>query len=131
MAKGIGIAAAEAFFWTHFVLVAVWFGLFAVPTSLWHGKVTFHFWFITTLIALQFLWGLALMPLTKKYHMVCPLTTAMQLLRGYPVADERNNNHSCIKEFSERIGMPVPKKAVSLSTFASLAAVTVQYFFFR
>lgn len=122
---------AELVFWLHFIMVAVWFGLFAVPTSLWAGKVIFHFWFITTFIALQFLWGLALMPLTKKYHMVCPLTTAMQLLRGYPVADARNNNHSFIKEFFGRLGMKVPKKAVTASTFASLAAVAIRYFFFK
>lgn len=124
-------AAAEAFFWLHFVLVAVWFGLFLVPASLWAGKASFHFYFITAAVAVQFLWGFALLPVTKKYRMVCPLTTAMQLLRGYPVADERNNNHSCIKEFFGRLGMKVPKKAVTISTFASLGAVAVQHFFLR
>lgn len=124
-------AAAETLFWLHFIMVAVWFGLFLVPASLWAGKATFHFWFITTATAVQFLWGLMLLPVTKKYRMACPLTTAMQLLRGCPVSDEKNNNHSCIKEFFDRLGMKVPKKAVTISTFASLAAVTVQYFFFR
>ena len=124
-------AAAEAFFWLHFMLVAVWFGLFLVPTSLWAGKVSFHFYFITTAVALQFLWGFALMPVTKKYRMICPLTTMMQLLRGYPVSDEKNNNHSCIKEFFDRLGMKVPKEAVTMSTFASLGIVIVQYFLFR
>lgn len=124
-------AAAEVFFWLHFVLVAVWLGLFLVPASLWAGKVSFHFYFITTTVALQFLWGFVLMPVTKKYRMVCPLTTVMQLLRGYPVSDERNNNHSCIKEFFDRLGMKVPKKAVTLLTFISLGIVTIQYFFFK
>ncbi len=131
MAISIRTTAAEAFFWLHFALVGVWFGLFLVPASLWAGKVSFHFWFIIIAVVLQFGWGFLLMPVTKKYRMVCPLTTLMQLLRGYPVADARNNNHSCIKEFSERIGKPVPKKAVTISTFASLGAVTIQYFFFR
>ena len=124
-------AAAETVFWLHFALVSVWFGLFLVPTSLWSGKISFHFYFITVTTALQFLWGFVLLPVTKKYRMACPLTTAMQLLRGYPVADARNNNHSCIKEFSERIGKPIPKKAVTISTFVSLGVVAVQYFFFR
>ena len=124
-------AAAEVVFGMPFALVAIWFGLFLVPTSLWAGKVSFHFWFIMIATALQFLWGFLLMPITKKYRMICPLTTGMQLLRGYPVSDERNNNHSCIKEFSERIGKPVPKKAVTISTFVSLGVVAVQYFFFR
>ena len=115
----------------HFVLVTVWFGLFLVPTSLWSWKVSFHFFFVTTAVALQFLWGFVLMPVTKKYRMICPLTTPMQILRGYPISDERNNNHSCIKEFFERLGMKVPKKAVTASTFISLGAVTAQYFFFR
>lgn len=122
-------AAAEVLFRLHFVLVAVWFGLFLVPTSLWAEKVSFHFWFITTVIALQFLWGFLLMPITKRYRMICPLTTGMQMLRGYPISDERNNNHSFIKEFSERIEKPVPKKAVTISTFVSLGIVAVQYFF--
>ncbi|MBI2176233.1 hypothetical protein HYU40_02685 [Candidatus Woesearchaeota archaeon] len=131
MAIGIRAAAAETMFWLHFVMVAMWFGLFLVPASLWAGKISFHFWFILIAVAMQFGWGAVLMPVTKKYRMVCPLTTAMQLLRGYPVADARNNNHSCIKEFFHRIGKPVPKKAVTISTFVSLGIVTLQYFFFR
>ncbi|MBI2145690.1 hypothetical protein HYU18_05230 [Candidatus Woesearchaeota archaeon] len=127
----IKTAAAELTFWLHFVLVTVWYGLFFVPTSLWPGKVSFHFWFILIAVALQFGWGLLLMPIIGKYRMVCPLTTLMQLLRGYPVKDERNNNHSCIKEVFHRIGKPVPKKAVTYSTFISLGIVTLQYFFFR
>ncbi|MBI3036973.1 hypothetical protein HYY73_04470 [Candidatus Woesearchaeota archaeon] len=122
-------AGAEALFWTHFVLVAVWFGLFLVPTDAWAGKVTFHFWFILIAVAVQFGWGFLMLPVTRKYRMICPLTTLMQLLRGYPVADARNNNHSCIKEFFRRIGKPVPKRAVTISTFVSLGIVTLQYFF--
>ena len=128
---GVRKAAAEVVFWMHFVLVATWFGLFLVPTSLWSGKISFHFYFIAIATALQFLWGFVLMPVIKNYRMVCPLTTLMQLLRGYPVSDERNNNHSCIKEFFDRLGVKVPKKAVTISTFVSLGAVTVQYFFLR
>lgn len=121
-------AAAETVFWTHFALVTVWYGLFLVPTSLWAGKITFHFWFILIATLVQFGWGFVLLPITKKYKMICPLTTLMQVLRGYPIADERNNHHSCIKEFFHRIGKPVPKKAVTMSTFISLGAVTLQYF---
>lgn len=121
-------AAAEAMFWLHFALVATWFGLFLFPASLWSGKTAFHFWFIAVAVGVQFGWGFLLMPATKKYRMVCPLTTAMQLLRGYPVRDARNNNHSCIKEFFERLGWKVPKKAVTISTFASLGIITLQYF---
>ncbi|MBI2580660.1 DUF2784 family protein [Candidatus Woesearchaeota archaeon] len=122
-------AAAEAVFWLHFALVAVWFGLFLAPESLWSGKISFHFWFILIAVAMQFGWGFLMLPITKKYRMVCPLTTLMQLLRGYNISDERNNNHSCIKEFFHRIGKPVPKKAVTISTFVSLGIVTLQYFF--
>jgi hypothetical protein len=98
-----------------------------VPSSLWAGKTSFHFWFILTAVAVQFGWGAVLLPVTRKYRMICPLTTAMQLLRGYPVSDERNNNHSCIKEFFHRAGKPVPKKAVTMATFVSLGIVAVQY----
>ena len=123
--------AAEAVFWLHFVLVAIWFGLFFVPTSLWPGKITFHFWFILIGVIMQFGWGLLILPITKKYKMMCPFTTLMQWLRGYPIKDERNNHHSCIKEFFHRIGKPVPKKAVTMATFISLGVVTIQYLLSR
>ena len=124
-------AAAELVFLLHFAIVAAWFGLFFMPTTLWPGKVTFHFWFILIAVMIQFGWGFLLLPVTKSYKMICPLTTLMQLLRGYPIADDRNNHHSCIKEFFHRIGKPVPKKAVTILTFASLGIVTIQYLFFR
>lgn len=124
-------SSAEIVFWLHFVLVATWFGPFFVPTSVWPGKISFHFWFILVAVILQFGWGFLMLPITKKYKMMCPLTTLMQMLRGYQISDERNNHHSCIKEFFDRIGKPVPKKAVTYSTFISLGVVTMQYFFFR
>ncbi len=121
-------AAAEIMFRLHFALAAAWLGLFLVPASLWSGKAAFHFGLILIAVAAQLGRGIILMPITGKYGMACPLTTATQMLRRYKISDEKNNNRSCIKEFFERAGWKIPKNAVTISTLASLALVTPQYF---
>lgn len=122
---------AEAIFWMHIVIVLFWWGLFLVPSSWWPGKISFHFFFTLGIVAHQFLWGALLMPWTKKFRMVCALTTPMQLLRGEKISDPKNYDHSFTKEFLGKTGFTVPHRFATILTFTILVLVSIQYFFFR
>jgi len=122
---------ANLLFWLHFTAGSVWFGLFLVPSSVWSGKVTFHFYLTVAIVTHQFLWGLAIMPWTKKFRMVCVLTTPMQLLRGQKISDPKNYDHSWFKELFGKQGVQIPHAISTLATFSALALVTYQFIFLR
>ncbi len=122
---------ANILFWMHFVIGVIWFGLFLVPISLWHDKITFHFHLTIIIVAHQFLWGLLLMPWTRKFRMVCILTTPMQLLRGQKISDPKNYDHSFFQEFAKTQGLKIPHAISTIVTFSALTLVTFQYFFLR
>ena len=118
----------EMVFWVHLPIVLVWFGLFLVPTSVWPGRIAFHFWFIASLLVVQFLWSVAV------YHtldIVCPLTTLMQWLRGYRVYDKRNHGHSFIAELLERLHIRLGFKGVNILLGGTLILVVIEYVWFR
>ena len=122
---------SEIIFWLHLPIVLVWFGLFLVPELLWPAKITFHFWYIVSIIILQFLWGLILFPYTKKIDMICPLTTLMQRLRGIPVQDKRNYGHSFIAEFLARYNIKSSYKKVNIVLLITLVIIVIQFFWFN
>lgn len=122
---------AEMLFWVHFLIGSVWLGLFLVPSSLWHNKITFHFYLTIVIVVHQFLWGLILMPWTKKFRMVCLLTTPMQILRGQKISDPKNYSHSWFKELVGNQGIQIPHAFSTALTFSALALIIYQYFFLR
>src|SRR3989344_9275728 len=101
-------------FWLHFFVVAFWIGLLFVPEFLLPGKTAFHFYFTVGLVGHQFLWGAMIMPWTKKYRMVCILTTFMQMLRGADIADPKNYNHSFIQELFGKTGVTIPHRLTTI-----------------
>jgi hypothetical protein len=115
-------------FWLHLPIVILWFGLFAVPRSVWPGRITFHFWFIVILLIVQFSWGFIL---RKKLDMICPLTTLMQYWRGYPCKDQNNYGHSFIAELSKKLKIKIHYHGVNIILLITLIIVFIQYFFFR
>jgi hypothetical protein len=104
----IRLFLANVLFWLHFIIGSVWFGLFLVPSSVWSDKITFHFYLTIIIVAHQFLWGLIIMPYTRKFRMVCILTTPMQLLRGQKISDPKNYDHSWFKELFGKKGIQIP-----------------------
>lgn len=122
---------ADLLFWIHFVIGTIWLGLFLVPSSIWQDKITFHFYLTITIVVHQFLWGLILMPWTRKFRMVCILTTPMQLLRGEKISDPKNYNHSFFKELFGKNGIQIPHIISTLITFSALALVIYQFFFLK
>ena len=123
--------AIEILFWLHFPIVVIWFGLFAIPRFIWPNRVIFHFWFITGIMSIQLIWGLILIPYTKKVDIICPLTTWMQKLRGYPIKSKKNHNHSFIAELLQRLKIPINYKGVNILLIITLIIVTVRYFWFN
>ena len=122
---------AEIIFWLHIVIILVWLILFAIPTSLWPDRITFHFYYSIVIVAHQFIWGAIIMPWTKKYRMACLLTTIMQVLRRIKVSDPRNYEHSFVRELFARAGIKIPTIVVTIFTLTIFVAVIIQFCLFR
>jgi hypothetical protein len=127
----IRLILADVLFWIHFAIVAMWAWLFLVPTSVWPDRITFHFYLTVLIVTHQFIWGFIIMPWTKKFRMVCALTTFMQLLRGQAISDSKNYEHSWFKEFLGNQGIKIPHAVSTLFAFSILALVTYQFLFLR
>jgi hypothetical protein len=121
----------EIVFWLHLPIVIIWFGTFFIPLSLWPKRIIFHFWYILIFLLLQLLWGIILYPKTKKGDFICPLTTLLQYLRGYPIESKKNYNHSFIAELLERFHIKISFQWVNIMLWITLTIVTIQYLWFR
>lgn len=115
-------------FWLHLPLVVILFGIFFIPLSLWPGRIEFHFWFISTLLFLQLLWGVVLYPKTGKIDFICPLTTVMQSLRGFPIESKENYNHSFIAELLGKLRINISFFWVDVLLLIIFIIVSFQYF---
>ena|SRR3989344_2989198 len=119
---------ANLIFWLHFVVGAIWYGLFLVPISWWSGKISFHFFLTLFIVGHQFLWGAILIPWTKRYRTVCVLTTILQLLRGKDITDPENYNHSFTIEMARKTHITIPHFVAIFLNFLVFTLVTIQYF---
>lgn len=119
---------AETIFYIHWAIVFFWYSLFFVSTTWWPEKIIFHFQLTSMIVLHQFLWGFIILPWTKKYRMVCLLTTVTQVLRGKSVADKKNYERSFPIEAFDRIGFTITNRMATIITFTTLIIVTVQYF---
>jgi hypothetical protein len=113
----------------HAVFVMFWYSLILVPASLFPNRDTFCFYLTIVIVFHQFIWGFLIMPWTKKYRMVCLLTTLTQLLRGQKVSDPKNYDHSFTQEAFKKVGINIPHRATTLITLSVLVIATVRYFF--
>ena len=120
---------AKLFFLIHSVIVVFWCGLLFVPIDWWPNKITFHFYLTLFIVLHQLLWGFLIFPWTKKYRMVCPLTTITQLLRGEEISEEQNYNHSFAKEFFGNAGINIPHRFATTFTFVILIITAIQHYF--
>ncbi len=124
----IRFIAGEILFWLHLPIVLIWLGLFFIPSSSWPAKVTFHFWFIFVVFASQIWWGFFLMPIRKRFGAgVCPLTSLTQWVRGYPITDRRNYDHTFLEEITERLRITISLKTMQIILFGSVGVIIVQY----
>jgi hypothetical protein len=120
--------SAEIVFLLHQPIIILWFGLFLVPKSIWPGRINFHFWFIFSIMIIQLIWSLLVF---RKLDIICPLTTYMQWLRGYPLKSKKNYDHSFIAETLDKFRIKIHYKGVNIALIVTLILVVVQYFWFR
>ena len=116
-------------YWIHLPFVLVWLGLFFVPSSAWSYRISFHFWYAVSLTIIQFLWALCIFPLTKKIGIICPLTSLMQYLRGYPFNSPKNYSHTYMSEVSSRLHIKINDKAVNAFTLVTLGIIIIKFIF--
>jgi hypothetical protein len=114
----------EFLFWAHVPVLLIWFGLFFIPTSLWAGKVSFHFWYVVCIVGLQVLWALLIW---RRIDVTCPLTTWMQHLRGHHIKSEKNYDHSFTTEFLQRMRINIKHAVVKVLILITLLIVISQY----
>ncbi len=114
-------------FYVHLILVLIWFGLFFVPASFWPKIIEFHFWYITIILISQLIWGIVLYPKIKQITFICPFTTLMQSLRGYPLTDKKNYNHSFIAELFSKLKIKMSFSLVNVILLLSYGIVSVQF----
>jgi len=115
-------------FLIHSVIVVFWLFLLVVPADWWPDKISFHFYLTLFIVFNQFLWGLIIMPWTKKYRMVCFLTTMHQLLRGKSISDEGNYDHSFTRELFGNFHVSLSHKFITFFTLTVFVIVSLQYF---
>ncbi len=118
----------EIIFWLHLPIVILWFGLFVVPKSIFPLRTIFHFWYIVGIMFIQLIWSLIIF---RKLDIICPLTTGMQYLRGFPLKNENNFNHSYIAELLKRLKLNVNYKFINVILIITLIIVSIQFFFFQ
>lgn len=118
----------EILFWLHLPIVLLWLGLFFVPESIVPGKTVFHFWFIAIVFASQMLWGLALIPIRKRFGAgVCPLTTLTQWTRGYAITDKRNYDHTFLEELMRRWHLGISARIRQVILYSTLILIIIEY----
>ena len=115
----------------HLLTGLFWLVLFFLPTAWWSGKISFQFFLTIMILTHQFFWGALLRHWTGKFRMVCFLTTVTQLLRGIPISDPQNYNHSFTRELFRKVGVPLPQRVIIILTLTIFTVATVQYFFFQ
>ena len=122
---------SEITFWLHLPIVIILFGTFFLPKFVWAGKVTFHFWYVLSILAIEFLWGLVYLPITRKIDIICPLTTLTEYFRGVPFKSKKNYGHSFIAELLERMRLNVSYIAIDFVMVLTLVIVIIQFIWFN
>jgi len=112
-------------FFSHLIIVILWFGLFFVPTDFWPWRISFHFRYILTLLVLQLLWSLVIY---KKFNLICALTTRMQCMRGYGIYDKKNYGHSFIAELLQRLRIRLNFQIINILLLLTFILAALKYF---
>jgi len=115
-------------FWLHVILLAALIIPFFIPVSIWPERITLHFLFLSSILLLQLIWGAILLPKIRKIDFICPLTTWMQYLRGYPISSKKNHEHSFMAEFLHDIGIKISFQGVTILQTVIFSAAAILYF---
>lgn len=115
-------------FCLHLPILILGFGPFLIPTSIWPEKIIFHFWYLLIIMLIQFIWSITVF---KKFSLVCPLTTLMQLLRGCKLNDKNNYQYPFVAGLLKKLNIHLSYKVVNALLFFALIIVSAQYIWFK
>ena len=122
---------SQIIFWIHLPVVLLLFLPFLIPLSLWPERIIYHFYYVTLVVSIQIIWGIIIYSKTKKIDVVCPLTTWMQLERGYKIKSKKNHKHSYMSELASKLKFGVSYKAMNFLILLTMIIVTIQFIWFR
>ena len=116
---------ADIVWYFHFAVVIIAVELFFIPLSIMPNRIELHFYFLWSVIALQILFGLIYLPITKRFQFVCPLTAIEKhIIKRRP---HKHVGESCVADFcAEKLGLP--KWIGTISVLVCLAISTASYF---
>lgn len=123
-------ALIDIVFWLHFIIVFLWISLFFLLENFWPEKKSFYFYITLIIFGHQVLWGILIMPWTKKFRLVCILTTLMQSLRGIKISDSKNYEHHFTVEFLNKLGINIKYNVLAILGATIFAFITIEYLFF-
>jgi hypothetical protein len=108
-------------------MVAGWATLFLVPSRAWDEKVKFHFMITLIVVIHQVLWGFILSLYTKRFDLVCILTTLTHMARGEKFTTDLNYVYKWSTEFCSRIGLELSPRLAGTIVLSGLMIVSVQF----
>jgi hypothetical protein len=111
----------------HLMIVVVLVLLFFVPKSLVPHINLIHLLYTLWVALSQIFWGIIMVRVTKRFSIVCPLTTMMQYLRGYKPTDIRNYDHSFIVEVMEHYNVKLQHQTINILMYVVLGLVIVRF----
>ncbi|MFA5355314.1 MAG: hypothetical protein WC302_01055 [Candidatus Paceibacterota bacterium] len=117
----------ETVFFFHIIFGIFWYSLFLVPETVFPDRVSFHFYLSLLVVFHQFVWGFLIWPWTRKYRMVCILTTITQALKGESLSDPKNYDHSFSRELFGKMGIRISNRTSTYLTFLIFTLASLQY----
>ena len=117
----------RALWWSHLVVVILLYVLFFIPESIVPQIASIHLYYMLWIALAQAFWGIIMTKFRGAFALVCPMTTLMQYLRGYPPSDSRNHSHSFVVEFMKHLGAEWNFKLINNIMIVTIIAVVIRY----
>ena len=116
--------------WSHLAVVIGLYILFFIRKKLIQEISTINLYYMLWVALSQAFWGIFMIKHRGSFALVCPMTTLMQYLRGYPVNDEKNHGHSYVVEFMDYLGVKWDFALINKIMIGTIIAVILRFVFF-
>ncbi len=116
--------------WSHLLVVLGLYVLFFIPKSIVPLIATIHLYYMLWVALSQGFWGIIMMKFRGNFALVCPMTTLMQHLRGYPPTDARNHSHSYVVEVMEHFDVKWKFSTINYMMLVTMVLVIVRFVWF-
>ncbi len=113
--------------WSHLLVVLGLYALFFIPTLIVPLIATVHLYYMLWIALTQAFWGIMMRKFRGNVALVCPMTTLMQHLRGYPPSDFRNHSHSFVVEVMEHFDIKWKFSTINYMMLVTIVLVVVRF----